>query len=70
MVFSGGNLKSLCRLILREYLWCRLKNNKNMEVDFAYDYYMDIKSKSMCKDTISNIEKAGLFIEECEPSYK
>ena len=69
ILVSEEDLENICRLILREYLWCRLRNDKNMEVDFSYDYYMDIASKSRCKKTISDIEKSGLFVEEYESPY-
>lgn len=63
------DFESVCKLILRNYLWCRLKNNKNMEVHFGGDYYMYILSKSTCKKAIETIEKLGLFVEECESPY-
>lgn len=61
---SEEELKNVCKLILRRYLWCLLRNDKNMEVRFSHDYYMFIVSKSMCKKAISNIEKSGLFVEK------
>ncbi len=60
---SEEELGNVCKLILRNYLWCLLRNDKNMEVRFGYDYYMYILSKSVCKKAISNIEKTGLFVE-------
>jgi hypothetical protein len=61
---SGEKIEIICKLILRKYLWCLLRNDKNMEVRFSHDYYMFIVSKSACKKAIINIEKLGLFVEE------
>jgi hypothetical protein len=66
---SEKDLENVCKLILRNYLWCRLKNDETMEVHFGYDYYMYILSKSMCEKAISNIERSGLFVEEFKSPY-
>ncbi len=70
VLVSGEDLENICKLILREHLWCKLRNDKNMEVHFGYDYYMYILSKSPCEKAISNIKKSGLFVEEYESPYK
>jgi hypothetical protein len=55
-IFDGVQLDALCRLILRDYIWCKLENAENMQVHFGHDYYMYIISNLMCKDTIEHIE--------------
>ncbi len=67
---SGKEIEDVCKLILRNYLWCLLRNNKNMEVRFSGDYYMDITSKLACETAIVNIENSGLFVEEYEGCVK
>lgn len=61
---SGKEIEDICKLTLRGRFWGLLRNKNNMEVRFDHDYYMFIKSKSICKEAISNIEKSGLFVEE------
>lgn len=66
---DGDHLKALCRLVLREFLWCKLENNGTMELHFGYDYYMYIVSKLKCKIAIEKIDDSGLFVEECKSPY-
>lgn len=57
-------ISDLSRLILREKIWCKLKFDSKMYVHFGYDFYMFIGSEMMCEDTINNIEKSGLYVED------
>lgn len=59
----------VAKLILRENLWCKFEAN-GMYVHFGYDYYMYIGSKKQCKDTISQIKKSGLFVEQYKSPYQ
>ncbi len=68
-VLNTAQVKDLCKLILRDYIWCRLENNSNMFVHFGYDYYMYIGSKNECKRAVNKIEKSGLFVEDFESPY-
>ena len=73
-VCEGMNLSqkdaiNLCRLILREQLWCKLESNKKMFVHFGYDFYMYIGIESDRKEIISQISQSGLFIEEFQSPY-
>ncbi|QKS72318.1 hypothetical protein FLK61_37430 [Paenalkalicoccus suaedae] len=54
----------LCRLILREHIWCRLHANDSMFVHFGHDYYMFIGSEKKCADTLQKIRESGLFVED------
>lgn len=56
-------ISDISRLILREKIWCKLKCDSRMYVHFGYDFYMFIGSEVMCEDTINNIEKSGLYVE-------
>jgi hypothetical protein len=61
--------KDVCRLILRDVIWCRLESNSDFYVHFGWDYYMYIGS-SICSEKAINfgIEK-GLFVEEMMSPY-
>lgn len=57
-------ISDICRLVLREKVWCKLECDSKMYVHFGHDFYMFIGSELMCKDAIDNIEKTGLFVED------
>jgi hypothetical protein len=58
-----------CRLILREYIWAKLSNDKKMYVHFGYDYYMYIGSLLPRHETIQNIMEKGIFVEKFKSPY-
>lgn len=57
-------ISDICRLILRDKIWCKLKYDSKMYVHFGHDFYMFIGSEIMCNDTINNIEEMGLYVED------
>jgi len=59
----------LCKLILREKLWCKLENELSMFAHFGFDYYMYIGASSPCNKEIQTIESWGLFVESQESPY-
>ncbi|ASA19813.1 hypothetical protein [Paenibacillus donghaensis] len=65
---SGDELKLLCKLILREKLWCKLQS-ENMFVHFGFDYYMYIGSRMECSSSLEFISNSGLFVECYESPY-
>ena len=69
IVIGKREIQYLCRLVLREHLWCKLEENKTMFVHFGYDYYMYIGSNKRFKGIINTIANTGLFIEEFESPY-
>jgi len=62
-------ISAVCRLILREYIWAKLSNDRKMYVHFGYDYYMYIGSLLPCDKTIKNIKEEGLFVEKIKSPY-
>lgn len=58
---------NVARLVLREYMWCKLES-KEMFVHFGYDYYMYIGSKKKPTHIIPQIEALGLFVEKIDES--
>lgn len=63
------DVEHLCRLALREQLWCKLENDNNMFIHFGYDYYMYIGCLSKPEGIISLTQKIGLYIERFESPY-
>jgi len=74
-IFVGQKVNKLevadiARLVLREFLWCKLEEDQKIFVHFGYDYYMFIgSSEKPPKSIIKKIEKMGLFVEEFESPY-
>jgi hypothetical protein len=69
MQLTSNQIEDICKLILREQLWCKLINNQNMYVHFGYDFYMYIGTISSCEKVIEKIQNSGLFIEKFESPY-
>lgn len=69
LLVSGKNSEDVCRLILREIIWCRLESEGKFYIHFGYDYYLYIGSNIWSKEAIEYAEKNGLFIEEMMSPY-
>ncbi len=65
-----AHIQDLCKLILRDKLWCKLRYSRKMFVHFGWDFYMYVGSSSLCSDAIFSIEKSGLFVEPFESPYQ
>jgi len=59
-------IANLCRLVLRENIWCYLKNHSNLVIYFGYDYYMFIGTSVACDKAIEKIIRSGLYVEPFE----
>ncbi|MGA9773986.1 MAG: hypothetical protein WBV94_33455 [Blastocatellia bacterium] len=69
MKVSGKDLEEICRLCLREFVWCRLVGEKGFYIHFGYDYYMHIDSSVASEQSILFAQEAGLFVEEMVSPY-
>ena len=69
MEIDGSNLPQLCRLILREIIWCRLESNQNFYIHFGWDFYMYIGTSIWPDVSIDFTKREGLFVEEMESPY-
>lgn len=69
MAVSGEALDNVCRLVLREILWCKLEADNGFYIHFGYDYYMYIGSPVPPEKSIPYGRRQGLFIEEMESPY-
>lgn len=63
-------VENLCRLVLREHMWCKLEMSSLMFVHFGYDYYMYIGSARECNNAIEKVIKSGLFVENYQSPYE
>jgi hypothetical protein len=66
---DNRDVDSLCRLVLRDHLWCKLRYNSSMFVHFGFDYYLYIVTSSPCEKAIEKITCSGLFVEPFESPY-
>lgn len=63
-------VENMCRLILREDRWCKLRFKSTMFVHFGHDYYMYIGSSLKCSDVIEAIKDSGLFVEPFKSPHR
>lgn len=68
-IISKAELPMLLKLLLRNYLWCKLIHDDELFVHFGWDYYMYIGVEKECRQAVANIEKAGLFVEKFKSPY-
>lgn len=66
---SSEVLESVCRLVLREVVWCVLESEANFYIHFGYDYYMYIGSNSQSVKAIKYARESGLFVEPMMSPY-
>ena len=64
-----GALGDVCRLVLREILWCKLEAAGGFYLHFGYDYYMYVGSPARSENSIAYARQQGLFVEEMESPY-
>ncbi len=62
-------LLNVCRLALREEIWCKVESENNYFIHFGYDYYVYISVPDNFVIDIKNHEKEGLFLEEYTSPY-
>lgn len=62
-IILKSDLPILLKLILRNYLWCKLIHDDSMFVRFGWDYYMYVGTATACSHAVKLIEDSGLFVE-------
>ncbi len=75
LVTEGLQLKvhaalNLCRLVLREEVWCKLEFNCDCYFHFGYDYYMYVGVPDNALIDQEFIKMTGLFIESYDSPYE
>ena len=69
LLIADEELESVCRLILRDVIWCRLESESRFYIHFGYDYYMYIGSSNSSNDAIAFGESQNLYIEDMISPY-
>jgi len=69
MNVSGEALESICRLVLREAIWCRLESEEGFHIHFGFDYYMYVGSPVSSENSGVYGHQQGLFIEAMPSPY-
>jgi hypothetical protein len=61
---SSEDAYDLCRLVLREHLFCKMNSrDRGFIITFGYDYSMRIICRELRKETINAVRDSGLFVE-------
>lgn len=69
MVIRKDQFDTVCRLNLRELIWCKLEQNGLFFVHFGYDYYMYIGCAYPCAQSVHYAQSLGLFVEHYASPY-
>lgn len=69
MSASGEELANICRLVLREAIWCRLESEPGFYIHFGWDYYMYVGSPVPSEESVLYGREQGLFIEVMQSPY-
>jgi hypothetical protein len=66
-VIDKTRLRQISKLILREYIWCKLVTDVGLSITFGYDYYMYFHLINISQKVINNIrhriQLLGLFVD-------
>jgi hypothetical protein len=60
---DGAEIERVIRLVLREFIWCKLESNSDFYAHFGWDYYMYSGGVELDDTTRQSIGQRGLFVE-------
>ena len=69
LLVNKNEIRLICKMVLRNFLWCELCSKDNFFVHFGWDYYMYIGSNVHCLSAIECATNNGLFVEQCQSPY-
>lgn len=69
MTYSIIEIRTICKMILRNYADCQLYAKDHFFVHFGWDYYMFIGSSHDSYQAIKFAESKNLSVEECTSPY-
>lgn len=69
MLCEQEELARVIRLVLREFIWCRLHADNGFFLHFGWDYYMYCGGVKLTDDLRDEITKTGLFVEDFASPY-
>lgn len=59
-----SEIETVIKMLLRDYIGCSLEIDGKFELFFGYDFYMYVSILDINPETIDEIRKLGLFVEE------
>lgn len=68
-IVNANEIRTICTMILRNFLDCQLYLKDKFFVHFGWDYYMYIGSNVNCPSSIKFAKNNGLFVEETRSPY-
>ena len=68
-VLNQDEIRLICKMVLRNFLWCNLYSKDRFFVHFGWDYYMYIGSDVDCLKAINFATNNGLFVERYTSPY-
>ena len=68
-VVNSNEIRTICKMVLRNFLDCQLYWKDNLFVHFGWDYYMYIGSSVNCPPSIKFAKDIGLFVEDTRSPY-
>ena len=68
-VIDKSEIHLICKMVLRNFLWCNLYSKDRFFVHFGWDYYMYIGSNIDCLKATNFATNNGLFVERCTSPY-
>jgi hypothetical protein len=69
LLVNKNEIRLICKMVLRNLLWCQLFSKDSFFVHFGWDYYMYIGSFVNCSTAIEFAENNGLFVEQIQSPY-
>lgn len=60
----------IVRLILREFVWCKLEFDNRFYVHIGWDYYMYVGTTLKDSEFVMSLKDSGLYAEHFESPYK
>lgn len=63
------DLKIVLKMILRNFIWCRLEIHNRFFAYFGWDFYMYVGCVNCYNNTVNRIENNGLFVEDFKSPY-
>lgn len=66
---NKNEIRLICKMVLRNFLGCKLYSKDNFFIHFGWDYYMYIGSNVNCLSAIEFATNNGLFVEQCTSPY-
>ncbi|MDQ0270600.1 hypothetical protein [Cytobacillus purgationiresistens] len=68
-IVDQSDIPILCRMILRNFAYCRLEAMKQIYIHFGWDYYMYIGTAQLTPKSIEYARQNGLYAESYESPY-